>query len=36
MFSGNAVASTGDSGKAHLWKRDLNGNFIEFAETGPS
>ena len=33
---GNAVASTGDSGNVHLWKRDLSGKFVEFAETGPS
>lgn len=33
-WSGNALVSTGDSGKAHLWRRDLNGDFLEFAETG--
>lgn len=33
---GNAVASTGDNGKVHLWKQNLSGGFIEFAETGPS
>ena len=34
--AGNALVSTGDSGKVHLWKQHLNGDFIEFAETGPS
>ncbi|KAL8963583.1 MAG: hypothetical protein Q9193_000176 [Seirophora villosa] len=32
---GSTIASTGDSGKLHLWKQDLKGDFIEFAETGP-
>ncbi|KAL8694303.1 MAG: hypothetical protein Q9218_001008 [Villophora microphyllina] len=31
---GAAVASTGDGGKLHLWKQDINLNFVEFAETG--
>ena len=31
---GNAFASTGDSGKLHIWKQNLDGHFIEFAETG--
>lgn len=33
-FVGSAIASTGDSGKLHLWRQDLNGHFIEFAEAG--
>ncbi|KAI4159916.1 MAG: hypothetical protein L6R39_000292 [Caloplaca ligustica] len=34
--SGSAIVSTGDNGKLHLWKQDLKGDFIEFAETGPA
>ncbi|KAL8987294.1 MAG: hypothetical protein Q9177_003479 [Variospora cf. flavescens] len=33
---GSTIASTGDSGKLRLWKQDLKGDFIEFAETGPA
>ena len=33
--SGNAFASTGDSGILHIWKQNIDGQFIEFAETGP-
>lgn len=33
--SGSALASTGDTGKLYLWKQNLAGQFIEFAETGP-
>ena len=36
IITGNALASTGDSGNVHLWKPNLQGEFIEFAETGPS
>ena len=36
IVPGNALASTGDSGNVHLWKQNLGGEFIEFAETGPS
>ena len=35
-LSGNALASTGDSGNVHLWKQNVRGEFIEFSETGPS
>ncbi|KAL8629535.1 hypothetical protein Q9189_004773 [Teloschistes chrysophthalmus] len=31
---GSVLASTGDSGKLHLWKQDLSMRFVEFAETG--
>lgn len=31
-FQGSALASTGDSGKLHLWKQNLDGEFIEFAQ----
>lgn len=31
-FEGSALASTGDSGKLHLWKQNLDGEFIEFAQ----
>lgn len=30
---GSALASTGDNGKLHLWKQNLDGEFIEFAQT---
>jgi len=33
---GNALVSTGDSGRVHLWKQQLNGDYVEFAETMPS
>ena len=33
---GSALASTGDNGKVHLWREDLSGNYIEFAETEPA
>lgn len=36
ILSGNALASTGDSGNVHLWKQNVSGEFIEFSETGPS
>ncbi|KAL8659619.1 MAG: hypothetical protein Q9226_000324 [Calogaya cf. arnoldii] len=32
---GSTIASTGDSGKLQLWKQNLDGHFIEFAETRP-
>lgn len=32
---GSTLASTGDSGKLHLWKQNLAGKFIEFCEAGP-
>ncbi|MCJ1260309.1 epoxide hydrolase, soluble (sEH) [Lobaria immixta] len=35
VHDGSALASTGDTGKLHLWKQNLAGQFIEFAETGP-
>lgn len=28
--------SSGDNGKVQLWKEDVNGNYIEFAETEPT
>ncbi|KAL6717163.1 hypothetical protein ACLMJK_005078 [Lecanora helva] len=36
MYDGSALVSTGDSGKVHLWKEDIDGEFIEYAETGPT
>ncbi|KAI4119159.1 MAG: hypothetical protein LQ345_000869 [Seirophora villosa] len=33
---GSTIASTGDSGKLHLWKQDLKGDFIENATSEPS
>ena len=35
-YTGSLLASTGDSGKLHLWKEDINGNYIEFAEMDPT
>ncbi|KAL8756351.1 MAG: hypothetical protein Q9199_003008 [Rusavskia elegans] len=32
---GSTIASTGDSGKLQLWKQNLDGHFVEFAETRP-
>lgn len=32
QFQGSALASTGDSGTLHLWKQNLDGEFIEFAQ----
>ena len=31
--TGSALASTGDSGKVHLWRETVLGNYVEFAET---
>ena len=33
-YVGGALASTGDDGKVHMWKRSLSGTYSEFAETG--
>ncbi|KAI4090888.1 MAG: hypothetical protein LQ339_008247 [Xanthoria mediterranea] len=30
---GSTIASTGDCGKLQLWKQNLDGHFVEFAET---
>ncbi|KAL8780482.1 MAG: hypothetical protein Q9213_006442 [Squamulea squamosa] len=32
---GSTIASTGDSGTLQLWRQNLDGVFVEFAETGP-
>ncbi|KAL9130716.1 MAG: hypothetical protein Q9175_006953 [Cornicularia normoerica] len=31
----NALASTGDNGKVHLWKQSLSGDYVDFAEIEP-
>ena len=31
---GSAFASTGDDGILRVWKKDMTGSFIEFAELG--
>ncbi|KAL8828057.1 MAG: hypothetical protein Q9191_002812 [Dirinaria sp. TL-2023a] len=36
MHDGSTLVSTGDSGKVHLWRQNIKGDFVEFAETGPS
>lgn len=33
---GSTITSTGDSGRLHLWKQNLSGGFVEFAEAGPA
>ena len=29
------LVSTGDIGKLHLWRKGLNGKWVEFADLGP-
>ncbi|KAL8709295.1 MAG: hypothetical protein Q9220_005888 [cf. Caloplaca sp. 1 TL-2023] len=33
-YDGSALASTGDNGRLYLWKRNVKGEYIEFADTG--
>lgn len=32
-YPGSTLASTGDSGKVYMWRENIGGNFVEFAET---
>ena len=33
--TGNMLVTTGDVGKVHLWRKGLNGKWMEFADLGP-
>lgn len=35
LVLGSALASTGDNGKVHIWKKGLEGQYYEFSETAP-
>lgn len=36
ILTGSTLASTGDNGKVHLWKESIDGNYVEYAEMGPT
>ena len=34
VYDGSALASASDDGNVHLWRRGIDGKYVEFSQTG--